>query len=100
MVRSAQEADRDIADKLYEYERSLVDTRGHGPDARTAQTACMKLHRDYRRVHKSLNATLQEYERRQRADVSLLGGAVDATGSNKEAVDPALILQQEQVCTL
>ena len=100
LVRSAQEADRDIADKLCEYEKSLVDTRGHGRDARTAQTACMKLHRDYRRVHKALNATLQEYERRQRADISLLGGSMDATGRNREGVDPALILQQEQVCTL
>lgn len=97
MLRSAQEADRDIAEKLYRYEKTLVDAGGHGRDARTAQTACMKLHRDYRRIHKALCDTMQEYERRQRADISLLGGATDSR--SREVADPALTLQQEQVGT-
>ena len=95
-MRSAQEADRDIADKLYVYEKSLVDTRGHSKEARTAQTACMKLHRDFRRVHKALDATLQDYERRQQADISLLGANNNA-GMGIAGSDPAQLLQQEQV---
>jgi hypothetical protein len=88
LTRSAQEADRDIADKLYWYEKSLVD-QGRRRDARTAQTACMKLHRDFRRVHQILDATLLEHERRQRADLSRLG--------NMDGVDQAQLLQAEQV---
>lgn len=87
LVRSAQEADCDIADKLYRYEKELV-TQGRSKDARTAQAACMKLHRDYRRTHKALDTTLLEQQRRQQADISTFLGA----GSG----DPALQLQQEQ----
>ena len=102
MLRSTQEADRDIAEKLYKYEASLVDVhmRSHGggrDDARTAQqSACMKLHRDYRKIHNALGNTMKEYERRQRADIALLGGA-SLDGRGTEVPDPALTLKQEQV---
>jgi len=89
LVRSAQEADRDIADKLYWYEKELVD-QGRSSEARTAQAACMKLHGDYRHTHKALDATLLEQQNRQQADLFSLLGDSNNTG------DAAMLLQQEQ----
>jgi len=99
LLTSAQDADRDIADKLYEYEKSLVDVQGHSKEARTAQTAFMKLHRDFRRAHQAFTITLCDYERRQRTDISLLGANHNQSINvrNPDALmDPAQVLQQEQ----
>jgi hypothetical protein len=93
LSRSAQEADRDIADKLYWYEKSLVD-KGKQKEARTVQAACMKLHNDFHRVHATLGEALCEYECRQRSDASLLGGAISYPESN------SMLLKQEQVSVL
>ena len=90
LMRSAQDADRDIADKLYWYEKTLVVANGKSQEARTAQTACMKLHRDYRRVHNALEHTLVEHDRRQRADVARLT-AIGAMGG-----DSSYLLQTQQ----
>lgn len=97
LLRSAEEADRDIADKLYNYEKSLVDMKGHSREDRTAQTACIKLHRDFRRIHKALDISSHAYERRQQADISMLGANAVAAGvAAGGSGDTAQLLEQEQ----
>ncbi|KAL7558924.1 hypothetical protein ACA910_015501 [Epithemia clementina (nom. ined.)] len=72
LMRSAQETDKELWNKLHKYEKTL---QGHKEDAdlRQAQTACMKLHRDFKRIHKSLVLTLSFFEKRQKAEISRLG---------------------------
>lgn len=84
LVLSAQEANRDISEKLDLYEQSLGDQA-----TRACQAGCMKLHRDYSRAHKALNAALLEHQNRQHSDVSTLLQV--GTGSNS-----GRLLQQEQ----
>lgn len=94
LLRSAQEADHDIADRLYQYEKHLVEDQGHSQEARTVQAACMKLHRDFRRIHKALDAALMEYDRRQHADISQLGTSNNNDGAGGH---PAQLLRTDQV---
>jgi hypothetical protein len=68
LIRSAQDADRDIWKRLYEYETSY----GENPSYSRAQIACRKLHRDFSRVHKQLSLVLEMYEKRQQVEVSFL----------------------------
>lgn len=89
LVRSAQEADGDIADKLYLYEMELVEQGRSRGGARTAQAACMKLHRDYHSAHEALDAILLEQASNQQPDVA--HGAVNNAGD-----DAAMLVQQEQ----
>jgi hypothetical protein len=89
IIRSAQEAEKDLWDKLYNYEQSLLTAgknSGSGSDSalkdkdkensqkelRTAQTACMKLHRDFNRSHKVLVMILSLHQKRQKAEASRL----------------------------
>jgi hypothetical protein len=71
LIRSAQDADRDIWKRLYEYESSF----GEDPSCSRAQIASRKLHRDFRRVHKQLHATLEAYEKLQQVEVSFLSSS-------------------------
>jgi hypothetical protein len=68
LIRSAQDADRDISKRLYEYESGF----GENPSYSRAQIASRKLHRDFRRVHKQLHAILEAYEKLQQVEVSFL----------------------------
>lgn len=84
LIRSAQEAEKDLWDKLYKHEKSLLipddakdktktkDKENSQKELRTAQTACMKLHRDFNRGHKALLMVLSLHEKRQKAEVSRL----------------------------
>ena len=87
LMRSAQETDKALWEKLYQYEKTLY---GSGPDAelRQAQTACMKLHRDFKRIHKSLVLTLTTFEKRQKAEISRLGAVGWSTGEAMEEATP------------
>lgn len=74
LVKSAQDTDKCLLDKLNAYEKSLLmNDTNH--DLRTSQTACTKLHRDFKRSHKALITCLALYERRQKAEVNQLGAA-------------------------
>jgi hypothetical protein len=92
LIRSAQEAEKDLWDKLYKYEQSLLtagknvgsgsdsmdnvdqgkDTENRKRELRTSQTACMKLHRDFNRSHKVLVMILSLHQKRQKAEASRL----------------------------
>jgi hypothetical protein len=62
LIKTAQEAEKVLWTKLYEYEKTLLvhpepNRFSHltqNDDLREAQTACMKLHRDFKRSHKAL----------------------------------------------
>eukprot|EP00523_Entomoneis_sp_CCMP467_P007596 CAMPEP_0168725916 /NCGR_PEP_ID=MMETSP0724-20121128/4401_1 /TAXON_ID=265536 /ORGANISM="Amphiprora sp., Strain CCMP467" /LENGTH=374 /DNA_ID=CAMNT_0008772717 /DNA_START=449 /DNA_END=1573 /DNA_ORIENTATION=+ len=72
LMRSTQETDKELWEKLFHYEKSLNGEAGD-PELRKAQTACMKVHRDFKRIHKSLVLTLSKFETRQKAEISRLG---------------------------
>jgi len=82
LMRSTQETDKELWEKLFNYEKTL---HGHTEDGdlRKAQTACMKLHRDFKRIHKSLVLALSRFESRQKAEISRLG-AVGWTSPTNE----------------
>lgn len=72
LVKSAQDTDATLSRKLNVYERSLQLQNPAG--LRTSQkTACLKLHRDFQRSHGALVTCLNEFETRQRVEVSQLG---------------------------
>lgn len=80
LIRSAQETDNDLWRKLYDYENSLLLGSGVSgaattstSESRSAQSACVKLHRDFKRIHHGLLQALSDYERRQSAEISQLG---------------------------
>lgn len=72
LMKSAQAVDQELWKKLYDYERTLRN-REEDPGIRQEQTACMKLHRDFKRAHKSLVMALTVYEKTQRAEIARLG---------------------------
>jgi hypothetical protein len=80
LVRSAQETDKDLWDKLYNYEKTLLIRGKNAEELRTAQTSCMKLHRDFKRSNKTLLMALSTFEKRQAAEVSRLGAVGCAVG--------------------
>ncbi|EEC48261.1 predicted protein [Phaeodactylum tricornutum CCAP 1055/1] len=76
LLTSAQYTDKELWKELYTYERTLlIDTRNVATSAelRTAQTACMKLHRDFKRIHKTLVMVVSLHEKRQSVEISRLG---------------------------
>ena len=78
LMQSAQETDRELWTKLYNYENTFDGDMD--PESRQAHTACMKLHRDFKRTRKSLVLALSFFEKRQRAEVSRLGAVGWSTG--------------------
>lgn len=64
LVRSVQETEQDLWHELYAYERRLTNP--------VEQTACLKLHRDFKRSHKALTMALSLHEQQQKADVAVL----------------------------
>jgi hypothetical protein len=91
LIRSAQDADRDIWKRLYEYETEY----GENPNYSRAQIASRKLHRDFRRVHKQLQVVLTAYERRQQVEVSFLSSAQEE--KKEEFFDRAMREREEEV---
>jgi hypothetical protein len=86
MVRSAQETDQGLGEKLQVYENTLLLQNPNG--LRTSQkTACLKLRRDFQRSHAALITCLADYEARQKAEVSQLGAtrwtASSSTGGSR-----------------
>jgi hypothetical protein len=72
MIGSAQDAEKDLWDKLSVYEQSPLtagtDTENSQRELRSAQTACMKLHRDFNRTHKVLAMILSLHQNRQKSE--------------------------------
>ena len=71
LMRSAQDADRDICKRLYEFDSN---NGGSGSSSR-AQIANRKLHRDFGRAHKQYTTIIEQYEQRQQVEVSFLSSA-------------------------
>lgn len=100
MTRSAQEADSDLWAKLHEYEKTLVLRKNDGErekEVRALQSSCLKLHRDFKRAHKSLVMALSVYQRLQSAEVSALGavGWTGKAGQQEEDFFDRALRQQE-----
>ncbi|GAX13916.1 hypothetical protein FisN_5Lh183 [Fistulifera solaris] len=77
LMISAQETDK-LWEKLYNYEKTLLMKKNSlsstgEEELRTEQTACMKLHRDFKRSHKTLLMAMSLYEKKQSAEISRLG---------------------------
>jgi hypothetical protein len=85
IIRSAQEAEKNLWNKLSKYEQSPLtagknigsgisgsladkdeETESSQRELRTAQTACMKLHRDFNRSHKIFGMILSLHQKRQK----------------------------------
>jgi hypothetical protein len=73
LMTSAKGVDQALWTKLYDYERSLRAREGDTVAVRAAQTACLKLHRDFKRSHKALVLACTLYEKTQRAEMARLG---------------------------
>jgi hypothetical protein len=62
LIKASQESEKLLWTKLYDYEKTLLVHQepnrysypAQADDLRDAQTACMKLHRDFKRCHKAL----------------------------------------------
>lgn len=83
MLRSAEESDRDMQDKLYQYKQTVQ--MSPEADGQTRLSA-KKLYRDFQRSHTTLVTAVSLYEKRQVAEVSRLGetGAVIGPGCGHE----------------
>lgn len=77
LIRSAQDADRDIWQRLCEFETNY----GSNPTCSRAQVASRKLHRDFRRVHQHLQIVLEGYKKLQQVEISFLSSTRE---ENKE----------------
>ena len=103
LLKSAQESDRELYGKLQDYEKTLLrrksDAATESDELRTAQTSCMKLHRDFKRSHKELVMAMSLYEKRQRAEVSRLGAVGWSGGEEKreDFFDRAMREREEEV---
>lgn len=93
LLKSAVETDQDVYRKLFQYEKSL-----HNTD-RTAQTACLKLHRDFKRSHKGLLLAVSLYERKQKVEMSQLGavGWTEKGTTDEDFYDRALRQREEEI---
>jgi hypothetical protein len=94
LVKSAQDTDKGLWDKLDAYEKLLLSKDKYDNELHTAQTACMKLHRDFKRSHKALVECLSLYETRQKVEVSQLG-AVGWSGHDQEDFFERAMRQRE-----
>lgn len=88
LMKSAQETDKVLHQDLYKYEQSLCSKN---QDTRRAQTAVMKLHRDYKRSHRALGMCLQLYHTQQRVDMSTLGAVGWTEGEPHLEHDPVAV---------
>ena len=77
LIKTAQESEKALWTKLFEYEKTLLvnqEPSHFSPapqnDLREAQTACMKLHRDFKRSHKSLMMCVSLAEGNDPVDVT------------------------------
>jgi hypothetical protein len=91
LIRSAQDADRDIQTRLYQldYESSsspsLSQYHSNSNSSSRAQVASRKLHRDFGRVHQNLLQVLSAYQRQQEVEVSFLNNKDNnGDGESKE----------------
>lgn len=91
LIRSAQDADTEIISKLDEYERSVSTSASFSQwnmrtssEARTAQTSCRKLRRDFNRSHKTLNECIRTYEHRQKAEINQLNSILWSPGNKSQ----------------
>jgi hypothetical protein len=104
LMTSAQETDKELWEKLYSYEKTLLmkkngSTSSGEEDLRTEQTACMKLHRDFKRSHKTLLMAMSLYEKKQAAEISRLGAVGWSNGGDEKEdfYDKALREREEEL---
>jgi hypothetical protein len=90
LIRSTQDADRDIWKRLHDYETN----HGENPGYSRAQMASRKLHRDFRRVHKHLQAVLASYEKRQQVEIAFLSREEE---KKEDFFDRAMREREEEV---
>jgi hypothetical protein len=89
LLKAAQESDQTLWTKLYEYEKTLLvgdaDSSFHAGtttpnvELRDAQTACMKLHRDFKRCHKALLLCLSLVVRNDSSTMALIDDTTKRT---------------------
>ena len=93
LMRSAQDADRDICKKLYEF-----DSNNGGNEERTsrAQIANRKLHRDFGRAHKQYTTILEQYEKRQQVEVSFLSSAPQPILHGRKQNQKSALIEDEE----
>ncbi|GAX16811.1 hypothetical protein FisN_5Hh183 [Fistulifera solaris] len=87
LMTSAQETDKELWEKLYNYEKTLLMKKNSltgEEELRTEQTACMKLHRDFKRSHKTLLMAMSLYEKKQSAEISRLGAVGWSNGGDEK----------------
>lgn len=94
LVQSAQDTDKGLWGKLCDYKDSLLLNKTNEHELRTAQTACRKLHRDFKRSHNALITLLTLYETRQKAEASQLG-AMNWSGPQHEDYFDRVMRQRE-----
>lgn len=108
LIRSAQDADKDLREKLYSYEKTLLmpqkktNTNKENEfekEVRLAQSACMKLHRDSNRSHKAFVMALSVYKQRQQAEINRLKsvGWSDAERKDEDFFDRAMRERDEDL---
>lgn len=92
LMTSALSTDKELWDKLYQYEKTLlVNTRtNNSEELRMAQSACMKLHRDFKRSHKALVMAISLHEKRRNAEISQLGAVGWSEKDNEDFFDRAM----------
>lgn len=81
LIGSAHKIDQELRERIPLYEKTLRNNTGD-EELRAAQTACMKLHRDFQRLHKQLVVATSLHKRQQQ--VSRLGAVGWAKQENSE----------------
>ena len=94
LIRSTQEADRDIWKRLHQYETSSYGSLEK--DIKAHSSAGRKLHRDYQRVHNQLHAALERYQKQQEADVACLSSSYRGPEEKKEDFFDRAMREREQ----
>lgn len=104
LMTSAQETDKELWEKLYTYEKTLFMKKNSmsvagEEELRTEQTACMKLHRDFKRSHKALLMAMSLYEKKQAAEISRLGAVGWSNGDDEKEdfYDKAMREREEEI---
>lgn len=104
LMSSAQETDKELWEKLYKYEKTLLMKRNNlstsaEEELRTEQTACTKLHRDFKRSHKALLMAMSLYEKKQAAEISRLGAVGWSNGCDEKEdfYDKAMREREEEL---
>lgn len=91
LIRSVQDADRDLQNRLHQ-----LDGKKNNPNGSSSSAALRKLHRDFGRVHQSMCQVLALYQRQQQAEVSFLNKAHDNDDHRDELFFDRAMREREQ----